>query len=87
MSRLTCDIVKDLLQSYVNHTTGEETARQIEEHLAECAKCRKAYESLLKSDALVDITETDGTGDKSSASRILTYFPFANGSATFMQDP
>lgn len=72
MSRLTCDIVKDLLQSYVNHTTGEETSKQIEEHLAECAKCRKAYESLLKSDALVDITETDGTGDKSSASRIWT---------------
>ena len=43
---LSCNVVKDLLPSYIEGLVSEETAREIETHLAECADCRSEYEQM-----------------------------------------
>lgn len=44
-----CYLIRDLLPSYIDELTGEETNKEIENHLNECPDCKKAYESM-KSD-------------------------------------
>lgn len=41
-----CSIVQDLLPLYVEGMVSEDTARYIEEHLADCEKCRAELEFL-----------------------------------------
>ena len=43
---LTCGIVKDLLPSYADGLTGGETNEAVERHLAGCAACKAAYDSM-----------------------------------------
>jgi len=43
---LTCNVVKDLLPNYIEGLVSEETAGEIEAHLAECAECRNMYEQM-----------------------------------------
>ena len=35
-----CNIVRDLLPLYLDGETSEETAKMVEEHIAECDECR-----------------------------------------------
>lgn len=42
-SKLSCDIVQDLLPSYVDELTRENTNKEIKEHLEECESCLKSY--------------------------------------------
>ena len=39
-SKLDCAVARDLLPLYVEKLVGEQTAAQLEEHLAECPACR-----------------------------------------------
>jgi len=41
MSKRECDIIKDLLPSYVDEICSEASKEWIEEHLKECEECRK----------------------------------------------
>ena len=41
-----CYLIRDLLPSYIDELTGEETKKEIENHLKECPDCKKAYESM-----------------------------------------
>ena len=43
---LTCGIVEDLLPSYVDGLTGEESTEAVREHLDRCEKCRKKYQAM-----------------------------------------
>ena len=45
-SEMECSIVEDLLPSFVEELTREETNEFMEEHLKDCASCRKKAESL-----------------------------------------
>lgn len=38
---MKCEIIRDLLPSYIEGLTSEESNRSIEEHLATCPNCRK----------------------------------------------
>ena len=38
-----CYLIRDLLPSYIDELTGEETNKEIENHLNECPDCKKAY--------------------------------------------
>ena len=40
---MDCQKIKILLNSYIDHTLGRETAQQIEEHLKSCSACREEY--------------------------------------------
>jgi len=46
MSKLPCEVVKDLLPSYIDELTSEVTNNLIEEHNAECEDCRRTLESM-----------------------------------------
>ncbi|MCR5154372.1 MAG: DUF4825 domain-containing protein [Lachnospiraceae bacterium] len=46
MNNIPCDVVKDLLPSYIDGLTSEVTNAVIKEHLSECEECRKAYERM-----------------------------------------
>lgn len=43
-----CEIVKDLLPSYTDNLTSEESKKFIESHLKECKECNKVYENMKK---------------------------------------
>ena len=49
MKNEKCSLIKDLLPSYIDELTSEETNKEIENHLNECPDCKKVYESM-KSD-------------------------------------
>lgn len=51
MSKLPCEVVKDLFPSYIDELTSEVTNDLIEEHNAECEDCRKTLESMKNPDA------------------------------------
>ena len=44
MSKRECDIIKDLLPSYVDEICSEASKEWVEEHLAECEECRASAE-------------------------------------------
>lgn len=46
MSKLPCEVVKDLFPSYIDELTSEITNNLIEEHTEECEECRQALESM-----------------------------------------
>lgn len=43
-----CNIVQDLLPSYVENLTNEETNQYVEEHLNNCKECQKIYTDMKK---------------------------------------
>ena len=51
MSKLPCEVVKDLFPSYIDELTSEVTNNLIEEHNAECEECRRTLESMKNPEA------------------------------------
>ncbi|MEA4896066.1 MAG: zf-HC2 domain-containing protein [Oscillospiraceae bacterium] len=43
---MKCYIVRDLLPGYMDDLVGEETKRDMDEHLKDCGECRALYEQL-----------------------------------------
>ena len=48
MNKISCNIIGDLLPLYVDGAVSEDTKKLVEEHLAECADCKKAAEDMGK---------------------------------------
>lgn len=46
MSRITCNVNKDLLPLYVDDVCSEESKSLVEEHLSECEECQNYYDAL-----------------------------------------
>ena len=46
---LPCEIVMDLLPSYVDKLTSEMSTESVEEHLKECEKCQTVLEEMKES--------------------------------------
>lgn len=44
-----CEIVRDILPLYVDNVCSTESKAMLEEHIAECAECKKIYEQLQSS--------------------------------------
>ena len=44
--KLRCEIVQDLLPSYVDGLTSDATNEAIKDHLADCVSCRDMYERM-----------------------------------------
>ncbi len=47
-NNLSCEIVEDLLPSYIEELTSEVTNTAVNEHMAECDKCKKKMENMKK---------------------------------------
>ena len=43
---MKCEIIRDLLPSYVDGLTSEESNREITAHVAECAPCKEILEQM-----------------------------------------
>ena len=43
---MKCEIIRDLLPSYVDGLTSEESNREIMAHVAECAPCKEILEQM-----------------------------------------
>lgn len=56
-TNLSCEIVRDLLPSYAEKLTGEQSNEAIEAHLAGCEDCRALYREM-KQDEAEEPTET-----------------------------
>lgn len=46
MNRIPCEVVRDLLPSYVDQLTSDITNQYMEEHLAQCLPCRELYQTM-----------------------------------------
>lgn len=44
--KIPCEVIRDLLPSYVDGLTSETTDGLIEEHLENCAPCKKVLEAM-----------------------------------------
>ena len=55
---MKCEIIKDLLPSYVDELTSAESNKEIESHLEYCPECKEYLEEIRK-DIEVDKTEKD----------------------------
>lgn len=51
---MNCNIIKDLLPLYIDDCCSDESAKEIEEHLAECQNCQNALESMKSAPANAD---------------------------------
>ena len=47
MNKLACNVVQDLLPSFADNLVNEQTAAEINSHLAECEKCSAIYEDMV----------------------------------------
>ena len=45
---MNCDIIKDLLPSYIDQLTSEESDHAIQEHLKTCETCKEYYMQMKK---------------------------------------
>ena len=54
MSKITCDVIRDLLPLYVEQVVSEDTAELVKEHLTSCESCRRELADLQKPVALPD---------------------------------
>lgn len=48
MSKISCNVIGDLLPLYVDGAVSEDTKKLVEEHLAVCGDCKKAAEEMEK---------------------------------------
>lgn len=46
MNKIPCVIIRDLLPTYLEHLTSEETDRLLEEHITQCQPCKEVLESM-----------------------------------------
>lgn len=57
MSKIPCEIVKDLLPSYIDELTSDITNREVEEHIRECKQCKKILEQMQTPD--IEVAESE----------------------------
>ncbi len=44
MSKISCNVIRDLMVLYEDHVCSEESRQMVEEHIAECEECYKLYQ-------------------------------------------
>jgi len=59
MSRISCNVAKDLLPSYLDEICSGESKELVEEHLLECPSCRRFMAKLQEQDVGKDAPKVD----------------------------
>ncbi|MGN0344004.1 MAG: DUF4825 domain-containing protein [Lachnospiraceae bacterium] len=57
MSKIPCEIIQDLLPSFIDELTSDVTNREVEAHMMECEKCRNVFEQMRTPD--IETAETE----------------------------
>lgn len=60
---LPCEIVKDLLPSYIDELAGADTAESVKAHLEGCEECQKVYENMKSEEDNTKPSEQTEEGD------------------------
>lgn len=71
--KYNCDLIKDLLPLYLDKTASDSSAKAVEEHMSECAECRRSYQEMKKNEHISykTIPKNDGAdGYRSLAKRL-----------------
>ena len=53
MSKISCDIIQDMLPLYYDEVCSADSRKMIEEHLQECEKCSNIFQKL-KTECVVE---------------------------------
>lgn len=53
MSKIPCEMIQDLLPSYIDELTSEVTNREVEAHISECQQCENALKQMKTPDVLM----------------------------------
>lgn len=61
MSRIACDIVKDLIPLYIDDVCSEESKHLVEDHIKECDSCKALYESMKEDIVAPNVSNDDDT--------------------------
>lgn len=64
MEKISCNIIKDLLPSYVDGILSEETAKTVEHHLETCKNCQKEYEVMRREFVLPSVPKVQEENGK-----------------------
>lgn len=56
-NKIPCEVIKDLLPSYIDELTSEVTDKEVKEHISECESCRKVLLEMKNPEAEPDDTE------------------------------
>lgn len=59
MSRISCDVTKDLLSGYLDEICSEESKELVEEHLRECPSCKQFLRQFHEQDIGKDAPKVD----------------------------
>lgn len=59
MNRISCDVTRDLLASYLDGICSEESKGLVEEHLQECDSCKRFVEQVREQDLEKDAVKVD----------------------------
>lgn len=51
MSKIPCEMIQDLLPSYIDELTSDVTNREVEAHMMECEQCKKVFEQMKTPDS------------------------------------
>ena len=65
MNNINCDIIRDLLPSYLDGICSEASSALIEEHLKDCSECRRAVSSMKAS-----VPDTPEVSDKKTSALV-----------------
>ncbi len=57
MNKIPCEVIQDLMPSYIDGLTSPVTSRVVEEHVEGCEKCRKMLEHMRQPDGTTGGTE------------------------------
>lgn len=57
MSKIPCEMIQDLLPSYIDELTSDVTDREVEAHMMECEQCKKILEQMRTPD--IETTEKE----------------------------
>ncbi len=53
---MNCNIIKDLLPSYIDEICSEETAKAVEKHIEHCVECHRSLQMMKQSTNSIQIT-------------------------------
>ena len=58
--RITCDVIQDLMPSYVDGILSEDSRALVEEHMGTCQECRKMLEIMSRRNVIPTISRING---------------------------
>ena len=71
MSKISCNVIQDIMPLYVDEIVSEDTKKLVEEHLKECEDCRKEMEKM-RAKIILPNKQKNQSGRKRTVSEIKT---------------